>query len=168
MAVALEDLLPALTASLNVPGAVRPLFNITDDNADVWIAALANGFWFAWTRGFYRGYRLDETDENIVAVDGGADLGRGDQQIIIIYTAFEAIRAEMLSMFTTTRDKAGPTETERQRSSTLLKQLLDDRRAELEEIRTEAVNGGNATKVRIIDAVRARSDMWSGCYPWVR
>lgn len=161
MAVALDALLDRLTASLNVPGEAVPMFNIAD-NTDSWILALANGFWQSRARGFYGDFRLDADSENIINIVGGDDMPPEDQQVLVIQTALTAIEAKMLNLFTKTRDKAGPTETERERSSTLLKQLMLDKRAELEDIRNQVVNAGGATTARVIDAVLARSGYTSG------
>lgn len=156
MAVALDLLLDSLKASLNVPGEASPMFNI-DDNEDEWITALANGFWQARARGFYTAYRINAAGDSIVNVAGGDDMAREDQQVIVIQTALMAIDNKLLTLFTKTRDKAGPTETERERSSTLLKQLMLDRRTELEDIRKAVVLSGGATTARVIDSVLERT-----------
>lgn len=165
MAVALDTLLDSLQASLNVPGAAKPMFDFTDE--DPWITALANGFWQSRARGFYTSFRIDTNGENIVNVVGGDDMLREDQQVIVIQTAITAVKAEMLNLFTKTRDKAGPTETERERSSTLLKQLLVDLRTELEDIRKQVVLGGGATTARVIDSILTRSGYLSGVPHWI-
>lgn len=160
MTVALADLLDSLKASVNVPGATRPMFDFT--NEDEWTTALANGFWQARARGFYTDFRVDAAGENIVNIAGGSDMPREDQQVIVIQTALIAIKNQMLALFTKTRDKAGPTETERERSSTLLKQLEMDLRNELEDIRKFVVLNGGSTTARVIDSVLTRSGYFAG------
>lgn len=155
MTVELAELIPSLRASLNVPGATRPLFNF--DNEDPWVEALAAGFWNSKSRGFYANYRVNLDGDAIVNPDDSSDdLPREDQTILVLQTAINSVRALELSMFTTTRDKAGPVETERQRSSTLLRALLDDLRKELEDIKDEMLGSGNTTIARVIDGVLAR------------
>jgi hypothetical protein len=168
VAVALADLLDSLQASLNVPGDSAPMFDFSDD--ETWIAALANGFWFARIRGFYTSYRVNTDGDQIVNItDASIDLPREDQQIIVIYAAMTAIENKILNLFTMTHDKAGPVETERQRSSSLLKEMLQQRRKELEDIRDQVVlAAGAGIRVQLVDAVLARSAMPVALgAPWV-
>lgn len=151
MAVALADLLPALDASLNDPGSDAPFFVIQTKETQ-WVNALANAFWWAWMRGFFAGHKVDVAGETIVPVDGdGDDLSRGMQQVVVLFAALKAIEAKLLALPTGKRNKAGPVETETQRSAQLLRFLYEQRRQELEDIKDELADGGDATGVAVID-----------------
>lgn len=133
------------------------------DETDPWLEALAGAFWQARARGFYTNYGVDgDTFEIYNSVDDTIDMPPEDQQIIVIFTAIAVTRSLMLSLPTTTRAKAGPVETELQRSSTLLGKLLADLRAELEDIKATLVGSGRTTQARVIDSVLTRSGYMSG------
>lgn len=167
MAVDLRELVDSLRVKLNTPGDSSSLFTFTGAEED-WALALANGFWTLYNRGFFGDYRVDAEDLTITNTTGGDDLIREDQQAIVLQTGLDAIRSKMINLFIITRDHAGPVETERQRSSTLLRSLHDSLVTELENLRSEVING-NGTSVRVFDSILVRSGY---CGPpsatWVR
>jgi hypothetical protein len=164
MAVELADLVNSLEAALNVPGAARPMFDFSDE--DPWINALAAAFWTAKNRGravsLWKSYRVNLGEDEIVNIDdpAGAEIPREDQAIVVGQAALTAIETLLLSLPTHTKSVAGPVSTETDRSSTILRQLLVDKRAELEEILKGAA-GGNATRAYVIDAILQRSGGFS-------
>lgn len=169
-ALALGDLLDELRTRLNTPGDTSNLF-IFAGAEDDWILALAGGFWTIRSRGFFTDFRVDRDDLEVVNINGGDDMTDEQAHLIVLQTALDKTRSKYGSLFTVTRDKsAAGSETERQRSSTLLKALLDDIRTELESIRTEAVNG-DGTTVHVIDAILTRSGVpfpLGPTAPWIR
>lgn len=170
MAVELADLLPSLQASLNTPGDIE--FFKFEDNDDAWEAALANAFWWAKIRKFFTGFRVNVDGDLIENVAGGDDMPREDQQIIVLFAAMLAIETKLLALVTSAKQDAGPVSTEYSRSSTLLKTLLNEKRAELEAIKEEVLNGrGSALSVQLVDAVLARESAYGlvgDGYPFVR
>lgn len=163
MAVELADLVDSLDVVLNTPGdAAGQLFTVVGAE-DAWTLALANGFWTAHRRGFYTDFRVDaDTFEIVNIAVGGTDMSREDQQVIVLWTARTAVRSKLLTMFSHAKDEGGGALTERDRSSTLLKALLDSIDTELELIRDEAVGGSSTTTVRVIDAILQSSGIPSG------
>jgi len=154
MAVPLEDLLPSVRWSLNVPGETG-FFNFDSD--DDWIEALANGFWWANMRGFFKDYRVTTDGESIANVVGTVELDRRLQQVVVLFTAMNAIEAKLMSIYTHTKSSAKPgLETERDRSAQLLRDLLQARRNDLQEIKLLLVGGVYATEVAVIDLFLAR------------
>lgn len=157
MAVALSALMPTLRWSLNVPGETG-FFNFDASVDDEWIGALASGFWWAHLRGFFANYRvtLDELSiENVV--DPPVELDRKLQQVIVLFTAMNAIEAKLLALPTHIKDSAKPgLETEEDRSAQLLRDLLAARRSDLQEIKLLLVGGVLATEVAVIDMFLAR------------
>lgn len=169
MSVALEALVQQTRWSLNVPGETG-YFNFDDSVEDEWIGALATGFWWAHMRGFFKDYRVSLDEQTIENVVGGPDLDRKLQQVIVLFTAMNAIEAKLLSINTHSKDSAKPgLETERDKSANLLRALLQARRDDLQEIKLLLVGGVWATDVAVIDLFLARDmHLASGSESFVR
>lgn len=168
MSVPLVDLVPSIRVALNVPGSTTGLF-VFDDEGE-WVDALANGFWYAKLRGCFAKYRVTDAKEIVYVPDVDDitnDLSREEQQVIVLFAALSAIEAQMLSLYTLQRSKAGPVETEKQRSATLLKALLDEKRKELAEVRDDLASQVSTT-VAVIDTILGRYGDGGGSFPWVR
>lgn len=161
MAVELAELVESLRGALNVPNAAQPLFDFTDE--DDWINALATGFWRVKSRGravgLFADYRLNADSDQIVnIVDDTIDMDREDQELVVLQTGMTVVESMLLQLPTHTVDKAGPVEVERERSSTVLRQILQDKRAELEQALTELGAGtSNATRSYVVDSILSRS-----------
>ncbi len=150
MAIDLGELVEAAQGEVSAPG--EDLFpNATPAQ---WIVRLQGAFWTAKRAGMFANYR--ETDGTVVNVaDPTVNLPREDQQIIVMYVAYNAIRNKMLNMKTMIRGQAGPVEGEIQRSANLLVALFKDLSARLEKIVTDIKDGGG-TPVYIFDQVLHR------------
>lgn len=169
MAVALEDLVEQTRWSLNVPGETG-YFTFNDTVKPQWVGALATGFWWAHMRGFFKDYRVSLDGLTIVNVAGGDDLDRKLQQVIVLFTAMNAIEAKLLSINTHSKDSAKPgLETERDKSAQLLRALLQARRDDLQEIKLLLVGGVWGTEVAVIDLYLAReTHLASGTEAFIR
>lgn len=162
MAVELDDLVDSLDVAINVPGAARPLFDMSDH--EPWITALASAFWTLKRRnraiGLWTDFRVNVDGDAIVNVshpdDETLEMEREDQQVVVLQAALSAIETQLLSRPTHVKNQAGPVSTEVDHSSTVDRQLLEDRRAELEDV-LKSMRGGNATRTYVIDAVLQRS-----------
>lgn len=159
MAVELVELVELLRANLNVPGTARPMFNF-DDEAP-WVNALAAGFWMAKNRGravsLWTNYRVNvDADQIVNIVDASIELDPEDQYIVVLQAAMTAIETLLLSLPTHIKNVAGPTSTELERSSNVLRQLLLDKRQELEDS-LKATTGGSTVRAYIVDAIITRS-----------
>lgn len=165
MAVELEPLVERLESSLTAPGSPS-LFQFTTAETDSWIASLAHAFWTARLRGLFADYRV--ADGEIHNIAGGPNLTDPEQQVIVLMAAFNAIEARLLAL-TNTKYKAGPLEAETAYPLTILKDILDARRAELDEIRLEqGGTSGSSTTVAFIDLAAARHAQISDAYThWI-
>lgn len=155
MAVDLGDLIQRARDEVSVPGG--DLFpNASDDD---WINSLASAFWDAHLNGFFVGF-VELDGEVTPVVDGDPDLTGAEQQMIVLWTGFRSVRAQLLRLPTKSRSKAGPVETETERSATILRDLLKDFRGKIEQLRTEIV-GTTRTPTYAFDAVLARFDSFT-------
>ena len=153
MAVELATLADRLSASVNVPGQE---FIVAEE--DDWVSQLANAFWWARLRGFFTGYRVND-DFAIVPVDpADDDVDEGLTQVVVAFAAVLTLENMLLSLPTGERYKAGPVETETNRSAQVLVQLLKARRFELEDIKDD-LTGANNTNVHVIDTFISRTAM---------
>lgn len=156
MSVELATLVEDVRWSLNVPGETG-FFTFSDAVEDDWIGALATGFWWAHMRGFFHDYRVSLDGDTIENVVGGPDLERKLQQVVVLFTAMNAIEAKLMTINTHSKDSAKPgLETERDKSAQLLRALLQARRDDLQEIKLLLVGGVWATDVAVIDLFLAR------------
>lgn len=127
---ALSTLVPALQRELAVPGAFDTEFpNTTTDNLR---DSLADGFAEAQLYGFFPDMTLTQ--------DGGGDwltepdLSGAGGALVIIFTSMRIIRANLRSLLTSERYKAGPAEMEIQRSANLLRDELKFLKERLDSI----------------------------------
>ena len=152
MGVALSDLVPTLRRTLNPPG--QALFVAPSSE---WVGRLSDAFWDGRLQDFFVGYTI--VANKIEPIDeGGEDLGRDLQTLIIRYAAIRALHAKLLSMSTSTRQKAGPVEIETQRSASLLVALLKDMSAELEQVKLRIRNEASGRAIAFLDAMVVASN----------
>lgn len=163
MAVELVDLVPRLEAALTVPGSTG-LFTFSDATTDGWRLALANAFWNARLAGLFTDYRVDADGEEVSHISGGVDLPEEVHQVLVEQAALTAIEMRFASL-ANTKAKSGSQEFEQSRSATLLKGLLDARRASLEAIKKDlvdgAIDGSAASTVAFIDLAVVRHEQIS-------
>lgn len=127
--VDLVTLVPTLQRALNPPGL--DLFPAATEAE--WVGRLADAFWKARLAGFFAGYR--ETTGDVMPVDPTApDLTREEQEIIIAYARVTALQNRLVNLATGSRSKAGPVESETQRSAQVLVQMLKDATNELADV----------------------------------
>lgn len=149
MAVDLFDLVEPVKAAVNVPGG--NLF--PNASEDTWVQVLANAFWTARLAGLFTDYR--ETEGSIVPITGTTDLGREHQQLIVLYSAYNTVRARLLALPSGKRLKAGPVESETQFSAAVLQALLKDIRSELDQA-VSVLAANDATTVQVFDLIFQR------------
>lgn len=101
----LADLIEPLKRELAVPGTFDTAYPDTDD--DALFGALADGFGEAKLDGFFSDTTLD-------LVEGTVDpeISDGGGALIVIYSAMRILRAQMRSVSTSSRYKAGNVEYE--------------------------------------------------------
>lgn len=126
MSVDLTDLVPSLRREVNPPG--QELF--PDATNAILLGYLSDSFWLGKLDGFYGGY--SESDGIVINVtEGGDDLSRDWQQLIVFYAGMKIIENSLRNTNTLFRAKAGPVEYETQNSASLLRvhlEALYDRR----------------------------------------
>ena len=150
----IDDLIPYALSAVNGPGG-----SLVSDDDDDWAVAIANAFWTARLRGFFKSWRVDADNIEIVPVDPGSveEFDREAGQVIVLFAAMNVLEAKLAGLATKQRAKAGPVESETQRSATLLTELLKARRRELDEIASELSGRGSAL-VAFCDMVADRID----------
>ncbi len=160
----LEDLVPDLVVELNTPGA-----NIYGAvSTDEWVTRLRNAFWEAHLNGFMDGWT--ETDGVVGKLnDPAADaMTRDQQQLIILHAGMTVIRAELRTLNTAESYKAGPVSYEVQKSSQVLRALLDDMTKRMNYLLQRLADTGIARDIYYINSYVARQEsINSGITPWV-
>jgi ABC-type branched-subunit amino acid transport system substrate-binding protein len=153
MAVDLFTLVDALKGSVNAPG---------DDNfpgatSVQWAQQLGNAFWEAFRFGFFRGYRVNPDDFEIVATTAATDMAEEDQQLIVLFAAYKAVRNKLLALATRETYKAPGVEATIERSAQVMQAILKDIKAQLDEVITVAGQGTRAaTAVAMFDNLMRR------------
>lgn len=167
MAVALDLLVPRLTATLVPPGSEAGLFPTDDDSVESWVPVLANAFWMCRLHRFFTAWRLNVAGDTIQPVaSGGADMPGEYQQLIVLSAAVATLEVKLLEFNTKFRAKSGEEEFEAEKAASLLVELIRGWRRQLEDIREDLVTREDCrTNVAVIDLVVERLDR---CYPtWV-
>jgi len=116
---ALSALVPLLKRELAVPGTFDDTFPDTGDT-DL-VASLADGFGEAQLWGFFPDMALTAAGADWTT---SAELSRSGGALVTLFTAARILRAQIRSLNTGERYKAGPTEVEFQRGVTILKDEL--------------------------------------------
>lgn len=150
MGAALLALVPSLRRTVNPPG--QDFYPGTGTNE--WRGRLADAFWKARLNDFFAGYVLNEAGTEVVPVDTGApDLPREQQELIVQFAALTAIRSKIMALPTMTHRKAGPVETETQRSAAVLVQLLKDVTRDMQITRDIVIAANAPRAVAFFDAL---------------
>lgn len=149
MAVQLSTLVPAVKAQMNPLGQPEV---VTDADEDRVIAGLGSAFWTAKLSGWFTNHRLNSDFTEIVNVSsGGDDLPREEQQIVVLFTVLTSWRAQMVNNPTSRRAKAGPVETERTQSATVLRAMIDGLEAQIADLTEQMRMAGRGTSVGVYD-----------------
>lgn len=151
MAVDIEDLIIELQGEVNPPGQNN--FSTAVD--DEWITNLRNAFWEARVFGFWANYT--EAEGFIAPITGTEDLGRDQQQLIVLFAAARIIRNVLMNTPTEFRAEAGPVNFETQNSATLLVAILKDIRSKV-DLAMAAIGSITNTTVTYIDSIIGRQD----------
>lgn len=139
---AISTLAPALKRELAVPGTFDDVFPDTVD-ADL-VASLADGFGEAQLYGFFPNVTLtlveDDDGAPLLPEDWEAlpDLSAAGGALIVIFTSIRIIRSQLRAMTSNERYKAGATEFEISRGTTLLRDELKYLRDRLNDLVTQA------------------------------
>lgn len=184
MAVDLFDLVEAVKREVNPPGS--DLF--PDATDDAYLGSLTDAFWEVRLFGFLSGF-----EENAAARGGPAefgegkvtpigadatyddpdgyspdDLGRDQQQLIVLWAGWKIVLARMGSLNSVFRAKAGPVEYETQYAASVLKAVLDTLKGRIDLV-LNVVGQGAGTPVAILDSVmNSTYAVAAGDYYWVR
>lgn len=126
---AISDLVPALKRELAVPGTFADAFPLTQDS-DL-IASLADGFAEAQLYGFFPDMTLVDLGDDW---ETSQPLSGSGAALVVIFTSMRIIRANLRSLLTSERYKAGPAEMEMQRSANLLRDELKFLRDRLDSL----------------------------------
>lgn len=149
MAVLLEDLVPSVKAQLNPLGGPAV---VTDDDDEAIIQSLADAFWTAKvTGGFFSSYRVNLAGTQIENVNGGADLPREEQQIVVLMLTLTTLEAKLAAVPNRRKAKAGPNEVERETSASILTALLKSKREAYDALVLEVRRAGRGSNIGVFD-----------------
>lgn len=150
VAVDLTDLIEDLQTELSAPGSD----NFPDATTAEWLSNLRNAFWEARLQGVITGYT--ESDGLVSPLSGSTDMGRDQQQVIILFAAYRIVLANLRAVSTGFRAKAGPVEFETSSSSMVLRDVLA---AIKDKIKLAlATSSFSTTDTAYIDAVMSRTE----------
>lgn len=149
MAVDLGDLIEDLKTEVSPPG----INSFPDSIDDEWFSQLRNAFWEIKLDGMLDEYT--EEDGVVVHRNGGPDIPRDLQQLVIFYAGFRIVRAYLIKTLTVFKTKAGPVEYETQQSATVLRDLLAELQRKRNLILERLSDLGMVTDT-YIDAMYAR------------
>lgn len=155
MAVDLGDLVESLRREVSQPGAEFTTYPGASNTS--FTGHLRDSFWELWIEsGLLAGYT---EAEGLVTptTEGGEDLDRGLQQLIVIYAGIRILRNQIMATNTVFRAKAGPVEYETQKSASAAKAILDSLIERRNYILTTLSEQG-AVADYYIDAVMERDD----------
>lgn len=163
----LETLVEPLKRELAIPGVFSDVFPDTSD--DDLQASLADGFSQAQLWGFFADMTLTQ-DEDTGNFETSEDLSGAGGALILAFTATRMIRAQLRSLNSGERYKAGPVEFEIQRAASLLKGELDYLSANLDKLIEQGQQAANigASLATVFDNYEARSSLalCGGFYPY--
>lgn len=151
MAVDLDDLITELKTEVNPPGTD----NFPTATDDEWLNNLRNSFWEARVFGFWNGYT--EAEGLVAPLTGSTDLGRDQQQLIILFAAARIIRNVLQNTNTKFHVEAGDGAAifEVENSAQLLVAILKDIRSKI-DLAMSAIGTINSTTVAYIDSLVER------------
>ena len=164
MAVDLGDLIESLRREVSQPGAEATTF--PDSNDDIFFGHLQDGFWETVLDGVVSGYT--EADGLVEPIEeGGEDLGRELQQLVVIYAGMRIVRNQLLAMNSVFRAKAGPVEYETQKAASVLKAAYDSMVARRNYV-LAVLSANGSVDDYYIDAVLQRDENlgYGGDYFW--
>lgn len=148
----LSDLVPFAVAAVNGPGG--SFFDDTDD--EMWELVIANAFWDVHLRGFFKDWRVDVNNIEIVnVVDPDEVFDRGAAQIIVKMAVLSALESRAVGLATKEKAKAGPVESETQFDARLMLEKMKSLREEIKDL-LEDLNRSDASMASFADMVVTR------------
>lgn len=162
--VDLEDLVPDLVIELNTPGA--DIYGAV--STDEWVTRLRNAFWEAHLNGFMDGWTESEGLVSRLNDPTADAMTRDQQQLIILHAGMTVIRSELRSLNTAESYKAGPVAYEVQKSSQVLRALLQDMTDRMSYLLKRLADTGVARDIYYINSYTARQEAINAGYTdWV-
>lgn len=160
MAVDLNSLIPSLQRE------VAPVGNTEYaalDNSD-WLGQLTDAFWEARLDGLLGAW--SESGGSVTARSvGGPDIPRDMQQLIVMFAGFRMALTSFKNLNSLVRYKAGPVESEVQKSAQTLKTVLDILKSRIDLIISSLSTDLGITTVSTFDTVvQSNYDMF--CRSW--
>jgi len=153
MAVDLVDLVPSVERETSPPGT--DLF--PDAVEDDWLGQLQDSFWEARLFGFFDGF--SEADGLVSPLTtGDDDLGRDQQQLIVLFAGIRSIRLKLLNTNTKFHAKAGPVEFETAQSANLLQEILKELNKKIQLVLDNFSSTLGNTQDYYVNAVLGRQD----------
>ena len=159
-----DQLVDALKREMSPPGTDLFL-TATDDD---WMGQLEDSFWEAKLFGFFSNYT--QSDGFISPINGTTDLGRDQQELIVLFAGARCLRNELKNMNTMFRAGAGSVTFEVQNSANLLMAILHDLRSKV-DLALAALGKINSTTVAYVDSLLGREESlyygdigWSGSH----
>lgn len=149
MAVDLSDLVDSLKREMSPPGT--DLFSTASD--DDWLGQLEDSFWEAKLFGFFKNYT--DADGLVSPLNGSTDLGRDQQELIVLFAGARCLRNELKNMNTAFRAAAGSVSFEVENSAQLLRDILHDLRSKV-DLALAALGEINSTTVAYVDSLLGR------------
>lgn len=151
MTIDLEDLVPELKIEVNPPGSN----NFPTATNDEWFNNLRNSFWEARLFGFWAGYT--EADGLVGPLTGTVELGRDQQQLVVLFAAARIIRNVLQNTNTSFKASVGDgaADFEVENSANLLIAILKDIRSKI-DLAMAAIGTINSTTVAYIDSLVER------------
>lgn len=164
MTLPLEDLVPQLKRSLSTPGGDE----FPDALNSEWVGSLADAFMDAKMYGFFDNWRLDNDGEIVEPLStSGDDLSDIQQRLVVVYASMNVLLTKLANLNTMTKYQAGPALTETQKSSQLLKAVLDARLEDLKNVKNILQTKGAAPMVAF-SAINIRDRLlYNGFDTWV-
>lgn len=149
MAVDLSELVESIKREVSPPGNDL----LPDATDDMYLGYLQDSFWEAKLYGFFSNYT--EADGDVSPISGSTDLGRDEQQLIVLFGGVRIIRNYIMSKDTTFRAKAGSVEFETQSSATVFAQILRDIQKKIDILLVNLTDFGTVTD-QYLDSLSGR------------
>ena len=160
MAIDVGDLVDPLKRAVSPPGT-----DLFPDAVDAeYEGHLSDAFWELTMWGYISGYT---EDEGVISQDQATpttDLGRDDQQLMVLVAGINIVRMAMFNVNTTFRAVAGPTEYEVRKGASLLAEVLKSLENRLEGILEGLPDSNSGGNVSYFDVITQRSSYYPDTY----
>lgn len=166
MPIDVGELVPALEAAVNPPGAT-----LIDGSQAEFAALIRHGFWTAKLDGFFAEYRIDPLTDKITPVPPATEDLPGElQQLVVNAAALAGLELTMATLDTKFRVKSGDDEFETGKTASLLISVLEGRKAAMDRLRATLIETPSLVNyvgfydlVSIrLDGAQSRAGAWVG------